>query len=121
MSRPRSTQSLACERAFWARCRIYSRPSSAFERRASRVSFPDRGAYKTPATAPTPKPAKNQRKLLLLLSDISFLLLNLRCPNVSTRPHETQFRDGGLALMDRSLDAPEAHFRMYRFSARQPL
>src|SRR5437016_4422111 len=70
---------------------MYSRPSSALERSASRVSFPDRGAYRTPATAPTPKPAKNQRKLLLLLSDISFLLLNLRCSNVSTRSNETQF------------------------------
>src|SRR5579864_7440185 len=38
---------------------------------ASRVSFPERGAYSTPRRAPKPSPARNHMKLLpLSLSDI---------------------------------------------------
>src|SRR5262252_10789425 len=50
---------------------MYSLPSSARARNASRVSAPDRGAYRTPASAPNPNPARNQTKLFPSRSDIN--------------------------------------------------
>src|SRR5882762_1550015 len=50
---------------------MYSLPSSARARNTSRVSLPERGAYRTPTTAPKPNPAKNHPKLLPSRSDIT--------------------------------------------------
>src|SRR5207249_4100917 len=91
-SLPRSTHSVACSRAWRARLRIYSRLSSALERRASRVSLPERGAYSMPTTAPKPNPARNHPRLVPSLSDINFASCQcLTYSDVSTHFREIQF------------------------------
>src|SRR5262249_49166960 len=55
-SLPRSINSSARSRSSRALRCAYSRPSSAFFARNSRVSSPDFGANKIPTRAPTPKP-----------------------------------------------------------------
>src|SRR5260370_1714153 len=70
-SLPRSTHWLIFSRASRPRFLTYSRPSCALLMMASRVSRPERGAYRTPRRAPKPSPARNHIKLLpLSLSDI---------------------------------------------------
>src|SRR5438128_5942479 len=71
---------------------MYSRLSSAFERRASRVSLPERGAYSMPTTAPKPNPARNHPRLVPSLSDINFASCQcLTYSDVSTHFQEIQF------------------------------
>src|SRR5262249_16425068 len=70
-SLPRSTHWFMVSRASRPRFFRYSEPSCALLLMSSRVSRPERGAYRTPISAPKPSPARNHMKLLLLsLSDI---------------------------------------------------
>src|SRR5579859_4687732 len=69
-SLPRSTHWPTVSLASCPRVFIYSRPSCAVLLSASRVSRPDRGAYRTPTSAPNPNPARNHIKPLLSLSDM---------------------------------------------------
>src|SRR5215470_15260734 len=91
-SLPRSTHCPTASRASRLCFLMYSLPSLAVLRMASRVSRPERGAYNTPKSAPKPSPARNHMKLLLL--SLSDMLDNLRSSDGSTQNGVLQIAEG---------------------------